>query len=95
LNLTVRALRSISGTITMFDPRRSKLAPAAGVTVTIPQLGIASKTDGNGVYALRNLPAGTYTIRVGSGTSALHRAISLPPDPTTMTGVDFRVSEPH
>jgi hypothetical protein len=92
LNLTVRALRSVSGTITAFDPRHSKLAPADGVAVTIPQLGIVSKTDANGVYALRNLPAGTYTIQVGSGTSAQHRAITLPPDPTTMTGVDFRVT---
>jgi hypothetical protein len=92
LTLSVRALRSVSGTVTMFDPRRSKLAPAAGIAVSIPQLGIVSKTDGNGVYALRNLPAGTYTIQVGRGTSVQHRAISLPSDPTTMTGIDFRVT---
>ncbi len=91
LTLTVRALRSVSGTITMFDPRRSKLVPAAGIEVSIPQLDIVSKTDGNGVYALRNLPAGTYTIQVGGGRSAQHRAISLPSDPTILTGVDFRV----
>jgi hypothetical protein len=92
LTLTVRALRSVSGTVTMFDPRRSKLAPAAGIEVSIPQLDIISKTDGNGVYALRNLPAGTYTIQVGHGTLAQRREISLPADPTTLTGIDFRVS---
>jgi hypothetical protein len=92
LTLTVRALRSVSGTVTMFDPRRSKLAPAAGIEVSIPQLDIVSKTDGNGVYALRNLPAGTYTIQVGRGTSVQRREISLPSDPTTLTGIDFRVT---
>jgi SdrD B-like domain len=92
LTLSVRALRSVSGTVTMFDPRRSKLAPAAGIEVSIPQLDIVSKTDGNGVYALRNLPAGTYTIQVGRGTSVQRRAISLPSDPTILTGIDFRVT---
>ena len=91
LALSVRALRSVSGTVTMFDPRRSKLAPAIGVEVSIPQLDIVSKTDGNGVYALRNLPAGTYTVQVGRGTSLQRRAVSLPSDPTILTGVDFRV----
>ena len=91
LTLSVRALRSVSGTITMFDPRRAKLAPAAGIEVSIPQLDIVSKTDTNGVYALRNLPAGTYTIQVGRGTSVQHRTISLPSDPTILTGIDFRV----
>lgn len=91
LSLSVRALRSVSGTVTMFDARRSKLTPAAGVEVSIPQLGIVSKTDDNGVYALRNLPAGAYSIQVGRGTSVQRRAISLPPDPTTLTGIDFRV----
>jgi hypothetical protein len=91
LTLTVRALRSVSGTVTMFDPRRSKLTPAAGIEVSIPQLGVVSKTDSNGVYALRNLPEGTYTIQVGRGTSVQRRAISLPSDPTTLTGIDFRV----
>ncbi|MGB8796585.1 MAG: carboxypeptidase regulatory-like domain-containing protein, partial [Candidatus Aquilonibacter sp.] len=91
LNLSVRALRSVSGTVTMFDPRRAKLAPAAGIEVSIPQLDIVSKTDSNGVYALRNLPPGTYTIVVGRGTSVQRRAIALPPDPTILTGIDFRV----
>ncbi len=92
LTLSVRALRSVSGTVTMFDPRHSKLAPAAGIEVSIPQLNIVSKTDGNGVYALRNLPAGSYTVQVGHGSSAQRRAISLPSDPTTLTAVDFRVT---
>ncbi len=92
LALSVHALRSVSGTVTMFDARRAKLAPAAGIEVSIPQLGIVSKTDGNGVYALRNLPAGTFTVQVGRGTTVQRRAISLPSDPTTMTGVDFRVT---
>jgi hypothetical protein len=92
LDLSVRALRSVSGTITIFDARRSSLTPAAGIVVSIPQLSIVSKTDVNGVYTLRNLPAGTYTIQAGNGTSAQRREISVPADPTTMTGVDFRVT---
>lgn len=93
LHLTVRALRSVAGTVTSFDARRSKLVPAPGITVSIPQLGVVAKTDGNGVYLLRNLPAGTYTLEAGSGASVQRREITLPPDPTTMIGIDFRVTK--
>ena len=92
VQLQVRALRSISGTVTVYDPNKATLAAAPYMDVSIPKLGVTGKTDANGVYTLRDLPAGTYTIQIDGGTTAERHQITMPSEPTTMTGVDFRVT---
>jgi hypothetical protein len=92
VNLSARALRSVSGTVTVFDPARRGLAPAPYVTISIPQLGKTARTDAAGEYALRDLPAGTFAVEVDGGTAVERRAVTLPADPTALTGVDFRIT---
>ncbi|MBV8354945.1 MAG: carboxypeptidase regulatory-like domain-containing protein, partial [Candidatus Eremiobacteraeota bacterium] len=46
--LTVRALRSLSGTVTAYDTRQAGFFPAANIAVAIPKLGLSTKTDASG-----------------------------------------------
>jgi hypothetical protein len=88
VRITVRALRSVSGTVTYYNPRTGRLRPAAGAVVSIPQLGLSVTTDADGDYTLRDLLAGSYTIETG----AQRRTIVVPPEPSVQTHVDFRVT---
>jgi hypothetical protein len=90
--IQARALRSVSGTVTLFDPKKQALRPAAGMEVSIPHLGLTVKTDANGAYAIRDLPAGTFSIQVDGGSAEERRNVTLPADPTTLAGIDFRVT---
>jgi hypothetical protein len=92
VTVTAHALRSVSGTVTDFDPIHGTLSVSAGIDVSIPALGISSTTDSNGVYTLRNLPPGTYTIQVDGGSSSERQSITVPTDPVTLTGIDFRIT---
>lgn len=92
LSFTARALRSISGIVTVFDPRRSSVVPAAGMEVSLPPLGRVARTDENGAYTLRDLPPGSYTLVIAGGTPDQRRTVQLPAEPANVTGVDFRVT---
>jgi hypothetical protein len=92
-DLKVRALRSISGTVTLYDARRGVLEPAEGMDVEIPQLGLVCRTDEHGAYAFRNLPAGTFDVQIARGDRAQRRSVTLSPEPDTVTGIDYRVTQ--
>lgn len=91
--LNVRALRSISGTVTLYDARRGVLEPAAGLDVEIPQLGRVSTTDAQGLFGFRNLPAGTFDVQIAGGGQTQRRSVTLSAQPDTQSGIDFRVTE--
>jgi hypothetical protein len=92
VSMSARALRSITGSVMTFDAAKQRLVAAAGVDVTIPKLGLTVKTDENGAYALRDLPAGSYTVQVDGGGPDERRTVTMPADPTNLTGIDFRVT---
>jgi hypothetical protein len=91
--ISARALRSVSGTVMTFDPKKEALVPASGVEVSIGRLGLTEKTDEQGAYAFRDLPAGTFTVQVDGGNADERRNVVLPAEPTTLTGIDFRVTQ--
>jgi hypothetical protein len=91
-DLTVRALRSVSGTVTLYDPRKGVIEPAPGMDVTISELGLTCRTNENGEYAFRNLPAGTFAMEIDGGGASERRTITLSAQPETLTGIDYRVT---
>jgi Carboxypeptidase regulatory-like domain len=97
--ISARALRSVSGTVMRLDAKTAHLVPVAGIDVSIPRLKLTVTTDENGAYALRDLPAGTFDVQVDGGNAGERRSVTLPPDPTSLIGIDFRVTldqiKPH
>ncbi len=91
IEIDVTALRSIAGTVRYYDPRSRTIRPAPGLVVSVPELGRSVTTGADGAYALRELPAGTFTVLVRGGGGKERRTVTLPPAPTTLTGIDFRV----
>jgi hypothetical protein len=92
VDLTVRALRSVSGTVTVYDPVKGQVQPAPGMDVVIPQLNLTCRTNENGQYVFRNLPAGTFLIEIDGGGSQEQRTVTLGAQPQTITAIDFRVT---
>lgn len=63
--------------------------PIAGVTISIPDLKIATGTDGNGFYVLQQLPKGEYLIQVTAiGYASITKLINL----ENTYSVDFKLS---
>ncbi|RKR84149.1 iron complex outermembrane receptor protein [Mucilaginibacter gracilis] len=63
--------------------------PIAGVTITIPDLKIATSTDANGNYLLKRLPKGEYLIQVSAiGYASETKVVDL----GNTYSVDFKLS---
>lgn len=64
----------ISGKIT----DKATGAPIAGATISIPDLKIATSTDANGIYTLKQLPVGEYLMQVTAiGYASVTKVIDL------------------
>jgi DedD protein len=74
----VHALRSISGS-----------AGAAGAEIELQPLGRRTTADGNGNYAFRSLPAGTFTLVARTGSKTATRNVTLPAEPATLHAIDL------
>lgn len=85
--LVVRALRTVSGRVTELDPKSLGAKPVEGITVTIPELNLATRTDRNGRYLFRDLPAGSFTVKV----EKYSHPIDLAGEPTSLSNVDFSI----
>ena len=61
----------------------------AGVTISIPDLKVATSTDANGVYVLKQLPRGQYLIQVTAvGYASVTKMVNL----ENTYSVDFKLS---
>lgn len=50
--------------------------PAAGITVSVPGTSVSSVTDDMGVFALANVPTGTFSVLARTGTAPFYRSAS-------------------
>ena len=88
---TVKALRSISGRVMVYDKKLLKPVPLAGAKVRLQALSLETTSAENGAYLFRNLPAGTYVVSVEyEGKQTVH-AVTLPTEPTSLRNVDINV----
>jgi hypothetical protein len=91
LQFTVKALRSISGKVLVYDKTLLKPVPLAGAKVRLQELSLESTTAENGAYLFRNLPAGTYVVRVEYEGKESVRAVTLPEEPASLRDIDLNV----
>ena len=54
-------------------------APVVDANVTLVELGLAARTDQHGRYHLGAMTAGTYTVRVETGTTVKSVTVTVPP----------------
>lgn len=81
--------RAADGKITGKITDKTTGQPVAGVTITIPDLKIATSTDANGVYLLQRLPKGEYLIQVSAvGYASETKVVDL----GNTYSVDFKLS---
>ena len=102
-NIPVRALRSISGTVylktTPENGNPSGRVPMADVQITAGY-GVV-KTDANGNFILRDLPAGDLTIRLvpvrplPAGMKIPSGTVHMPADPVQVQGAAIVISNPE
>lgn len=91
---TSRALRSISGRVTVYDTKELRYVAVNGVQVALREPGLMAKTDPLGRYLFRDLAAGAYTILVQNEPQTPSRAVRLGSQPMDMMNVDFQLNRP-
>jgi len=79
----------IKGTITTADGQ-----PAAAVTVKLPALKKIATTDDDGVFTMRNIPAGNYTIEISLvGYETITQQVDVSSKKTTPVSITLTLSQ--
>jgi hypothetical protein len=89
VEMSVRAVRVVSGKVTVYDRQALKPVPLAGVTVRLTDLSLETRTGADGAYIFRNLPAGTHILSVTWSDNEALRVVVVPTDPVNMRDVDI------
>jgi hypothetical protein len=89
---TLRAIRNISGRVTIYDRASQREIFVARIAVLLKELSRKSITDENGVYLFRDLPAGPYTLMVTYEGKESKKEVTLPDGPAFPKGVDINLA---
>jgi uncharacterized protein (DUF2141 family) len=89
VQITVKALRSIAGKVTVYDKTSLKTVPLPGAIVYLKQLSMQAVAAENGAFIFRNLPAGTYTLAVEYEGKETTRTVIVPADPAIIRDIDL------
>ena len=87
--LSVKAIRAVSGRVAIYDRASGRQVPLPGATVTLKELSLQAVTSATGAYIFRNLPAGRYTIGVTWAGKETSSSVVVPADPANIKGVDL------
>jgi hypothetical protein len=88
---TLRAIRNISGRLTIYDRASSRDVAVSGVTISLPELSRESVTGDNGIYLFRDLPAGAFTVYVLYQGKEFRREVVLPDAPAFPKNIDINL----
>jgi hypothetical protein len=85
----LKAIRNISGLVTIYDHASHQEVPVPRITVLLRELARASVTDENGVYLFRDLSAGPYSLVVIYQGKEFKRDVVLPDAPAFPKGIEI------
>ena len=88
-HLMVQAQRSIAGRVQLYDSSTGQNSPVAGIEVLIDPSQRTARTDSQGRYVFRQMPAGAFTVTVRYGDRSYSRTIQLSSIPDTERDVDL------
>jgi hypothetical protein len=87
----LRAIRNISGRVTIYDRRSQSEISVPHVMVLLRELSRESVTDEDGIYLFRDLPAGSYTLTVLYEGEESRKEVMLPDGPVFPKGIDINL----
>ncbi len=88
---TLKAIRNISGRVTIYDRASHQQMPVPKMTVLLRELSRSSVTDENGVYLFRVLPAGHYRLIVIYQGKESKRDVVLPDAPAFPKDIEINL----
>lgn len=83
LDFRVRALRSLTGHVTVYNTKMGQYVPAVGVTVELRGLSLQTTTDSSGTFVFQDLPAGNLTLALAWDGTELIQQVILPAEPSS------------
>jgi hypothetical protein len=89
----VRALRSVSGRVLIYDRLKGQYAPVTGAEVNLQELPRRIIVDREGRYIFRDLPSGAFTISVLFEGVTINQLVSLPEGPSQQTNINLIVGQ--
>jgi hypothetical protein len=84
---TLRAIRNISGRVTIYDRSSHQQMPVPRVSVFLREASGRSVTDENGGYLFRDLSSGSYTLVVVYQGKEYDRDVVLPDAPASLKDI--------
>jgi hypothetical protein len=88
---TLKAIRNISGRVTIYDRAHHQEIPVQQITVLLRELSRMSVTDENGVYLFRDLAAGSYNLVVIYQGKESRRDVVLPDVPSFPKDIEINL----
>jgi Carboxypeptidase regulatory-like domain len=88
---TLRAIRNISGRVTIYDRTSQREISVPRIMVLLRELSRESVTDENGIYLFRDLPAGPYSLVVIYEGKESKREVILPDSPAFPKSIDINL----
>lgn len=83
LDFHVRALRSLTGHVTVYNTTLGQYVPAVGITVELRELARKAITTSAGTFLFQDLPAGNFTVVLGWDGTEVIQEVSMPADPSS------------
>jgi hypothetical protein len=84
LEISVRALRSLSGLVTEYSATLGKYIPVPGMVVELAKLSRKTVTNSSGGFVFHDLPAGSFNLTVSGDEAGESRQVTLPSEPTNI-----------
>jgi hypothetical protein len=88
---TLRAIRNISGKVTVYDQASHQEIPVSNITVLLRETSRTSVTDKNGDFLFRDLPAGPYSVVVIYQGREFKKFVDLPNIPASLKDIEINL----
>jgi hypothetical protein len=89
--IRIPAVRSLTGSVTLYDASAGQYLPVKGAVICLVALDRSAITTSQGKFTLGGLPAGDVEVRITAGEATLTRTVYVPIQPSTIHE-DYKVS---
>ena len=93
IDLRVRALRSLTGHVTVYNATSGQYVPAVGVTVEVRGISRQTTTNSSGTFTLQDLPSGSFEVVLDWRGTEVVQPVMLPPEPSS-TKLEIKLPPP-